>query len=114
MLLNVSADWCHFCHKMKSETYTHRPVIDQINEQFVAVDLDADANRQLVQILGIKSLPTILLVTPDIKVVSTMSGFQSADALTTRLNQLVPSSSQRSEKTDDTVITVSHENIAVE
>ena len=109
MLLNVSADWCHFCRQMKSETYTQRAVIEQLNDQFVAVDLDADANRELVQLLGIKSLPTILLVTPEINVVSTMNGFQSADALITRLNQVVPRSSKRTERPDDSVITVSRE-----
>ena len=109
MLLNVSADWCHFCRQMKRETYTQRAVIDQINDQFVAVDLDADADRQLVKLLGITSLPTVLVVTPDIKVVSTMSGFQSANALIAKLNQVAPRSSRNTEKTDDTVSTVSYE-----
>jgi thiol:disulfide interchange protein len=109
MLLNVSADWCHFCRQMKKETYTQRAVIDQINDQFIAVDLDADADRQLVQLLGITSLPTILVVTPDIKVVSTVSGFQSANALIARLNQVAPRSSRSTEKTDDTVATVSYD-----
>ena len=110
MLLNVSADWCHFCTKMKHETYTQRQLIDQINDQFVAVDLDADANRQLVQLLGIKSLPTVLLVTPDIKVVTTMTGFQSADELTHQLNQVAPRIQRRSERINNAIITVSREN----
>lgn len=87
LLVQVSADWCGYCQKMKQETLVDPTVIRTLNRGFVTVMLDADANRELVQQLNVKSLPTTLVILPNGRVVENLNGYQSASALQTMLNR---------------------------
>lgn len=81
MLIQVTATWCGYCQQMKRETYTNQGLINGINRDFIAVMVDADANRELMERMGIKSLPTTLVVLPNLQVVERLEGFQSAAQL---------------------------------
>ncbi|MEZ6122746.1 MAG: thioredoxin family protein [Planctomycetaceae bacterium] len=85
MLVQVSASWCSHCQQMKRETYTASPVIREISRNFVAVAVDADVQKDFVQQMKITSLPTLMIVTPDLKIVERLEGFQSAAQLETLL-----------------------------
>lgn len=78
MLIKVSADWCGHCQQMKRETFSDSRVIRDINQHFVAVDLDADVSREVVAQLRITSLPTILVVAPDLRILAREEGFRTA------------------------------------
>lgn len=82
MLINITADWCSYCTRMKNQTFRDAGFVAELNRSgFIPVRLDADTNRELVSRLGIRSLPTTLLVSPELKVQETLQGFQSADQL---------------------------------
>lgn len=82
LLVTVTADWCTHCRRMKAETFGDaRLAADIQSGRYIAVRVDADRNQQLVAQMGIRSLPTTLVVSPDLKVVSTMQGFRSAEQL---------------------------------
>lgn len=87
LLVQVSADWCGYCQKMKRDTLVDPTVMRDLNRGFVTVMLDADANRELVQQLNVKSLPSTLVILPSGRVVEHLSGYQSATALQTMLNR---------------------------
>ena len=78
MLVQVTAEWCGYCQQMKRETFTDRNLISDVNRSFVSVKLDADANRELVQQMNVKSLPTTLVILPNMQVAERLEGFQSA------------------------------------
>lgn len=42
ILLSISASWCHYCHEMDNQTYSHPEVSSFIKENFVAVRVDTD------------------------------------------------------------------------
>lgn len=42
VLIDIGANWCHWCHVMESETYGRSDVADLINENFIAVKVDRD------------------------------------------------------------------------
>lgn len=47
ILLNLKANWCHWCHVMKDSTYSNEKVITYINQYFIPVEADQDANPEL-------------------------------------------------------------------
>lgn len=91
VLMEFTADWCVFCKKMEKNTFTDPDVAEQISRNFVAVKVDADKNKDLVKELGIKGLPAIIVVSPDLKVIERISGFQTPEALIPRLDALIAS-----------------------
>src|SRR3989338_1021772 len=42
ILLSISASWCHWCHEMDEQTYSHPEVTALIKENFIAVRVDTD------------------------------------------------------------------------
>ena len=86
VLMEFTADWCVFCKKMEKNTFTNADVAQRISRDFVAVKVDADQNKDLVKDLGIKGLPAILIVSPDLKVIERISGFQTPEALIPKLD----------------------------
>jgi uncharacterized protein YyaL (SSP411 family) len=47
VLLDVGAEWCHWCHVMDETTYREAEVLRLIRERFVPVRVDADAQPDL-------------------------------------------------------------------
>lgn len=47
VLLNLEANWCHWCHVMEDSTYSNPEVIAYLNEHFIMVKADQDANPEL-------------------------------------------------------------------
>lgn len=86
VLMEFTADWCVFCKKMEKNTFSDADVTERISGNFVAVKVDADQNKDLVKDLGIKGLPAILIVSPDLKVIERISGFQTPEALIPKLD----------------------------
>lgn len=89
VLMEFTADWCVFCKKMEKSTFTNVDVAQRISGNFVAVRVDADRNKDLVKDLGIKGLPAILIVSPDLRVIKRISGFQTPDALIPQLDEVI-------------------------
>ena len=87
ILVQVSASWCSHCQRMKNETYTDPELVNLINERFVAVAIDADQQREFVERMEIRSLPTTLIVGSDLRVLSRLQGFQSSGQLLQALSR---------------------------
>ena len=47
ILLNLEANWCHWCHVMHDSTYSNPEVLAYINKYFIPVKADQDANPEL-------------------------------------------------------------------
>jgi thioredoxin-related protein/YHS domain-containing protein len=88
VLMEFTADWCVFCKKMEKNTFPNPEVTQRISSNFVAVRIDADQDKALVKDLGIKGLPAILIVSPDLKVIKRISGFQTPEALIKQLDEV--------------------------
>ena len=88
VLIEFTADWCVYCKKMEKTTFKDPQVVQRISRDFLAVQVDADRNKALVKDLGIKGLPAILVVSPDLKVIDRISGFQTPEALVPKLDAI--------------------------
>lgn len=58
-----------------------------INDRFVAVEVDADEQRQFIEEMQIQSLPTTLVVSPDLRILKRVQGFQSAGQMLQMLSR---------------------------
>ena len=85
MLLYISSDNCVYCRKMVHDTLTEKAIAQQIQQQFVPVNLAAKDNRILVRKLRVKSYPTTVIISPRSVVLDYIPGFVSADELKMRL-----------------------------
>ncbi|TNF48589.1 MAG: thioredoxin domain-containing protein [Bacteroidetes bacterium] len=47
ILLNLEANWCHWCHVMHDSTYSNSKVIRYLNAHFITVMSDQDASPEL-------------------------------------------------------------------
>ena len=88
VLLEITAPWCMYCKRMEKTTFVDPSVVQYVNERFVAVRVDADQNKELVGDLAIKGLPAILIVSPDLKIIERIPGFQTPNALLAKLDRI--------------------------
>jgi len=47
VMLDLSADWCHWCHVMDRTTYSDPDVIRTVNREFIPVRVDIDARPDI-------------------------------------------------------------------
>lgn len=78
VLALVTADWCPPCQMLKRETLTDPAVAAWIDEHMIAVYIDSDANPEDAAKLGVRSLPTTMLLR-DGKVLASKKGFVPAE-----------------------------------
>lgn len=88
MLVKIGAAWCGYCKKMDRVAFADPKVIDHVNDCFVPVSLDADHNKRLVRELAVESLPTTLIVSPQMKVLARLTGYKTANQLVTEIGKI--------------------------
>jgi len=95
VLLEFTADWCMYCKRMEKTTFVDPRVVNFVNQNYVAVRIDADEHKQLVADLDIKGLPAILVVSPTLQIIERIPGFQTPDALLAKLSKNSTASRQQ-------------------
>lgn len=88
ILVEITASWCHYCHKMLENTFTEAAVAEHVNGCFVPVTIDADAQSRLVDSMGVRGLPTTVVISPEMKVLKRITGYQSAEQLQKHLEEI--------------------------
>jgi uncharacterized protein YyaL (SSP411 family) len=64
VLLNLTAVWCHWCHLMDETTYSDPALIELINQNMVAIRVDADQNPHVQDRYIAGGWPTNAFLTP--------------------------------------------------
>ena len=88
LVVKVGASWCGYCVKMDRTTFVHSGVIERLNQNFIAVNIDADRNPGAVRQVGAQSFPTTLIMSADLTVIKHMSGYRSANQLVAQLDSV--------------------------
>lgn len=81
ILLQVTAEWCGYCHKMLRETFPDEKLAKKINECFIPVVLDADENEKIVDAVGITAFPSTIIISPELDVIGRVRGYHTARSL---------------------------------
>ena len=74
VLLVFSAEWCGPCKLLKSQTLSAPEFLHQQSPLHIA-DVDIDANKKMAGDFGIEAVPTLVLLTPDGKIILRQTGF---------------------------------------
>jgi YHS domain-containing protein/thioredoxin-related protein len=88
ILIKITATWCGPCRQMQQLTFTDERVRRRLRRDFVLLELDADEHPKLVADFRVQAYPTTLVVSPELKVVKRMTGFQSAGDLVSVLEHV--------------------------
>jgi len=85
MILAVSSENCLWCRRQEQSTFVDPTVISVINQQFIALKVDAERETGLVQAMHISQYPTIVVITPDGDLLGFFQGYQEAGFLSAQL-----------------------------
>lgn len=81
ILVKITATWCGPCRQMHQLTFTDEGIRRRLRRDFVLLELDADEQAELIADFKVEAYPTTLIVSPDLKIVKRMAGYQSAGDL---------------------------------
>lgn len=83
----LGAEWCGPCHRLDDETFLDPEIRRIVNEQFIAVHIDVDADKELAQqffhATKTRTIPLIVVVDPNVQhsIRKSQAGFQTAEQL---------------------------------
>jgi thioredoxin-related protein len=87
LLLDFGTEACMWCRKLDVTTFRDRSVVETINANFVPVKVDGDREERLTQALGVQAFPTLVLVSPEGKIVARQEGYADAFKMMAMLRQ---------------------------
>lgn len=79
VLLFVTSKRCHYCDKMKAETWAHPQIAQAVAAQFEPVAVLKEKDPQIVKQLGIRAYPTTLVVSPKGELAGHLRGFANPE-----------------------------------
>jgi thiol:disulfide interchange protein len=89
VIVKFEADWCQFCKLMDANSFSDVRVIKKM-EDFIAVKVDVETpeGRLLAKKYRVRSLPTLIGLNPEGKLVYPRAGYQSPETLTKSLSAI--------------------------
>lgn len=75
ILVFVTAEWCHYCQKMKRETWSDEKLSMAISGNFETLVLDGDKDKEIVSQMDLRGYPATLIYNPDGDFVAQKGGF---------------------------------------
>lgn len=91
ILVDCSAEWCHWCHVMEAVTY-HDPGVRKILDQhFIAVKVDIDSRPDLEERYGDYGWPATVILSPDAMELGKYRGYIDPEKFQSILNDVVAS-----------------------
>ncbi|MGK2859304.1 MAG: thioredoxin family protein [Thermoanaerobaculia bacterium] len=89
ILVDMFADWCGWCHRMEREVFPSE-VFQAASKNYALLRLDTEDGKEGTKVasdFGVTSLPTFLLLTPDLGVAGYIRGYSAADAFVEKIQQ---------------------------
>ncbi len=87
LVLDVGSADCLWCKRLDATTFRDPAVVRLINRQFIALRVDASKDPTLAEKLRVQAYPTVLLASPDGKIVDVLEGFKEAAPFHERLER---------------------------
>jgi uncharacterized protein YyaL (SSP411 family) len=70
VLLDISAVWCHWCHRLDKDTYSVPDIAEFIESHFVPIRVDTDRRPDINRRYNMGGWPTTAFLTPDGRVIT--------------------------------------------
>jgi uncharacterized protein YyaL (SSP411 family) len=68
IFLSITAPWCHWCHVMDEESFTHPEIIRRLRADFIPVRVDSDKRPDINSRYNMGGWPTVAILNSDGKV----------------------------------------------
>lgn len=75
----IEAANCPYCEQMKSETLSDKDVIRNINNDYIALNVDIDSQDGQKYFKQVSMTPTIYFFSPNDKLLESLEGFQNSE-----------------------------------
>jgi uncharacterized protein YyaL (SSP411 family) len=69
VLLDISAVWCHWCHRLDKDTYAVPDIAEYIESHFIPIRVDTDKRPDINRRYNMGGWPTTAFLTPDGRVI---------------------------------------------
>jgi thioredoxin-like negative regulator of GroEL len=89
LLLDFGTEACSWCKRLDATTFRNGRVVELVNQRFIPLKVDADRDARLTEALRIQNLPTLVLASPDGKVLETLEGYLEAGRLYDELERVL-------------------------
>jgi thioredoxin-related protein len=75
VFFHFDADWCPYCKKVAKVTFQEPSVGSYLNENFIAILVDFDKEREIASQFGIRGLPSTWFLTETGKKIGSVPGY---------------------------------------
>lgn len=86
IMIRFTADWCSYCKKMKNDTFSDPDVIYEVNSTFVPVVIDVEEDPSVMNALGVKALPSTVILSPDLETLKVIQGYKDVETFQALIN----------------------------
>lgn len=91
IVMDGSAEWCHWCHVMEATTYHDASVRAVLDRSFIAVKVDIDSRPDLAERYGDYGWPATIVFSPDAEEIGKYRGYIAPEKLAGILQEVVAS-----------------------
>lgn len=88
ILIYAMSNTCHWCEKMNTTTFKNPKIIKIINRYFYPVRVNAGDNSKVVARLGLKGVPTIVILDANGSINTMLAGYIEPDKLAQQLAEI--------------------------
>jgi thioredoxin-like negative regulator of GroEL len=88
LLLDFGTEGCMWCKKLDLTTFRDPGLVKLLNENFIALRIDADRESTLTSTLHISQYPTIVVAGPEGKIIGVLEGYQDVAPLVEQLQRV--------------------------
>lgn len=91
IVMDGSAEWCHWCHVMEATTYHDPAVRAVLDKHFIAVKVDIDSRPDLAERYGDYGWPATIMFSPEAEEIGKYRGYINPEKFTGILQEIVAS-----------------------
>jgi uncharacterized protein YyaL (SSP411 family) len=91
IVMDGSAEWCHWCHVMEATTYHDATVRALLDEHFIAVKVDIDSRPDLAERYGDYGWPATIMFSPEAEEIGKYRGYIAPEKFAGILKEVVAS-----------------------
>lgn len=91
ILVDMFADWCGWCHRIEREVFPSE-AFQNASRDLVLLRLDTEDRAEgtrLSRQWGVTSLPTFVMLTPELEIVGYVQGYAPAGPFSARITELI-------------------------
>ena len=89
IVMDGSAEWCHWCHVMEAVTYHDPAVRELLDARFIAAKVDVDARPDIEERYAEYGWPATVIFSPDGRELGKYRGFIAPDRFADILKEVI-------------------------